>query len=193
MDRLIQDLLDVALIEERQLGLARMQLRPAPLLVEAAETQRALAKAASIEIQVELGGPLPDVCADQHRVLQVFENLIGNALKFTPPGGRITLGAAPAEREVTFWVTDTGSGIAPDHLPHIFDRFWKARSGTRQSAGLGLSITRGIVEAHGGRMWVQSTPGRGTTFFFTLPQQAGQEHPDAEKSHGDRDLAPRPA
>ena len=87
-----------------------------------------------------------------------------------PLQGRITVGAAPRDGEVLFWVADTGSGISPDGLPHVFDRFWQARKGARQGAGLGLPITRGIVEAHGGRIWVESTLGRGSVFFFTVPE-----------------------
>ncbi len=94
-----------------------------------------------------------------------------------PPGGRITVGAAAREDEVLFWVADTGCGISPDDLPHVFDRFWQAKKGAREGAGLGLPITRGIVEAHGGRIWVESTPGRGSIFFFTIPQAASLEAP----------------
>jgi signal transduction histidine kinase len=100
----------------------------------------------------------------------VFENLIGNAIKFTKPGGCITVGAASRDHEVIFRVVDTGSGIAPENLPCVFDRFWQATRANRQGAGLGLPITKGIVEAHGGRILVESTPNRGTTFFFTIPE-----------------------
>jgi signal transduction histidine kinase len=99
----------------------------------------------------------------------VFENLLGNALKFTAPGGRVTLGAQAGDNEVLFRVTDTGAGIPPEHLPHLFDRFWQARAGERRGAGLGLPIVKGIVEAHGGTIQVESTPGQGTTFLFTIP------------------------
>ena len=102
-------------------------------------------------------------------LLQVFENLIGNALKFTHPGGRITVGAAPRAGETLFWVADTGSGIASEDVVHVFDRFWQSRKADRRGAGLGLSIVKGIVEAHGGRIWVESLIGRGSTFFFTIP------------------------
>jgi signal transduction histidine kinase len=105
----------------------------------------------------------------------VFENLIGNAIKFTKPGGRITVGAASKAREVIFRVADTGSGIAPEKLPRVFDRFWQATRANRQGAGLGLPITKGIVEAHGGRIWVESTPNRGTTFSFTIPQPTSEQ------------------
>jgi signal transduction histidine kinase len=99
----------------------------------------------------------------------VFENLIGNALKFTESGGRITVGAAAQESEVLFWVADTGSGIAAEDQRHLFDQFWQARKNRRHGVGLGLPIVKGIVQAHGGRVWIESTPGRGSTFFFTIP------------------------
>jgi signal transduction histidine kinase len=170
MKRLIQDLLDVTLIESRQLALERGRLAARQLLVDAVEAQRPLAASASLELRLDLKRELPDIWGDQHRLFQVLENLIGNALKFTPAGGRITVGATAGEREVVFRVTDTGFGISQSELPHVFDRFWQARKGARDGAGLGLPIARGIVEAHGGHIWVESTLGRGTTFFFTIPQ-----------------------
>jgi len=100
---------------------------------------------------------------------QVFENLIGNAAKFTGADGRITIGARPRETDVLFWVADTGRGISADDLPHVFDRFWQARKAERRGAGLGLPIVKGIVEAHRGHLWVESTLGLGTTFYFTVP------------------------
>jgi signal transduction histidine kinase len=103
-------------------------------------------------------------------LLQILDNLVGNAVKFTEPGGRITVGAAPRGDEVLFWVADSGPGIAPDDLPHVFDRFWQAQKGRRSGAGLGMAIAKGLVEAHGGKIWLHSTLGRGTTVFFTMPQ-----------------------
>ncbi len=111
---------------------------------------------------------MPDVWADRDRLLRVFDNLVGNALKFTPPGGHIRVGAALNEDEVRFWVADTGVGIATEDLPHVFDRFWQARKGERRGTGLGLTIVKAIIEAHGGRIWVESALGVGTTFFFAL-------------------------
>jgi signal transduction histidine kinase len=99
----------------------------------------------------------------------VLGNLIHNASKFTAPGGRITVEARRGERDVVFSVTDTGAGIPAADLTRLFDRFWQARTGERRGAGLGLAIARGIVEAHGGRIWVESTPDAGSTFYFTVP------------------------
>jgi PAS domain S-box-containing protein len=106
---------------------------------------------------------------DSHQILRVFSNLIGNAIKFTPEGGAITVHTERLEREVLFSISDTGPGIPEEQLPHVFDRYWQARKGDRRGAGLGLAIAGGIVEAHGGRIWVESRLGQGSTFFFTVP------------------------
>ncbi|HTL84012.1 MAG TPA: ATP-binding protein, partial [Acidimicrobiia bacterium] len=106
--------------------------------------------------------------ADPDRVLQVLSNLLGNAIKFTPEGGRVTIHAAHSDGELSVAVADTGPGIAPDDVPHIFDRYWKAKH--KAGTGLGLYIAHGIVAAHGGRIWVDSTS-RGAAFTFTLPLQ----------------------
>jgi signal transduction histidine kinase len=96
--------------------------------------------------------------------------LVGNAIKFTPAGGRVVLGAgAIAEREVRFAVVDTGPGIPPEQLPHIFGQYWQASRADRRGIGLGLAIAKGLVEAHGGRIWVESQVGVGSNFYFTLP------------------------
>ena len=170
MNRLIQDLLDVSLIETGQLPIQRARLSGGELVVEAVETQKILATSSSVELRLDLErGGVPEVWGEHDRLLQVFENLIGNAIKFSTAGGLITVGAAPRDKEVLFWVADTGCGIAPGSLPHVFDRFWQATKGDRRGAGLGLPIAKGIVEAHGGHLWVESTPGRGSVFFFSLP------------------------
>jgi signal transduction histidine kinase len=169
MSRLIQDLLDVTRMEAGQLGVERCGLPTRPFITECTEAQAILAAGASLSLDLELDADLPEVWADRDRLLQVFENLIGNALKFTSPGGRIAVGAKPRGGEVLFWVRDTGPGIAPENVQHLFDRFWQARKGTKRGAGLGLPIVKGIVEAHGGRIWVESTVGEGSTFFFTIP------------------------
>jgi signal transduction histidine kinase len=109
------------------------------------------------------------VSADRSRIQQVLTNLVGNAIKFTPAGGQVVVRAAPRDAEVVFAVSDSGDGIAPDHLPRIFDRFWQASKAKRGGAGLGLAIVDGIVRAHGGAVGVQSTPGAGSTFSFSIP------------------------
>jgi signal transduction histidine kinase len=136
------------------------------------DAQKALAASSSIELAVDVAQDLPEVWADHDRLLQVFENLVGNALKFTEPGGRVTIGATSREGEVLFSVRDTGSGIAAADIPHLFDRFWQAKreeSDPSRGAGLGLAIVKGIVDAHGGRIGVESAPGQGSVFSFTIP------------------------
>jgi signal transduction histidine kinase len=146
------------------------------VLEPALEMQRPLAEEKSIALALEydpaFDREMPLVRADQERVARVFANLIGNALKFTPDGGRVVLRAEGAGAEVRFSVSDNGSGISPEQLPHVFDRFWQARHARRGGAGLGLAIAKAIVEAHRGRLWVESRVGAGSTFSFTLPVAA---------------------
>jgi signal transduction histidine kinase len=143
--------------------------------------QQALASSSSIDLRVEVTADPPRILGDRDRLLQVFENLIGNALKFTEAGGQVTVGAAQRDSGTLFWVADTGRGMTGDEIGHAFDRFWQAsaRSG-RLGAGLGLPITKGIVEAHGGRIWIESKPGQGSTFYFSIPAS-----PPAEAQPGD--------
>jgi signal transduction histidine kinase len=169
MNRMIQDLLDIARIEAGQLGIDRARVRTRELILDAVEAQSPIAAASSLELQIEVAHDVPDLWADRNRLLQVFDNLIGNAIKFTAPGGRITIGATAKTDQLHFRVVDTGVGIESDDLSHLFDRFWQARKGEYHGAGLGLPIVRGIVEAHGGRIWVESALGVGTAFFFTIP------------------------
>jgi PAS domain S-box-containing protein len=177
MSRLIQDILDVSRMEQGHLSVEQKRVPTEQIVSEAVEAQRPLAASASIDLQLDLGMGVSDVWVDRDRVLQAFENLIGNAVRFTSPGGVITAGAASRNGEVMFWVRDTGAGISAEDMPHVFDRFWQARKARRAGAGLGLQIVKGIIEAHGGRIWVESTVGVGTTFYFTLPtaRAAGAE------------------
>jgi PAS domain S-box-containing protein len=169
MNRLIQDLLEVARMEAGNLAIDPGRLSTERIIADVLETQMPLCVAACLELRSDLVPELPDVWADWDRLLQVFDNLIGNAVKFTNPGGRISVGVASRAADLLFWVADTGAGIPDEDVPHLFDRFWQARKAGRRGAGLGLAIAKGIVEAHGGRIWVESTLGRGSTFFFTLP------------------------
>ena len=169
INRLIQDLLDVTRMEAGRLSIDPVRVQARQVISESLEAQQALISRSSLEAQLDVKPELPEIWADRDRLLQVFENLIGNAAKFTATGGRITIGARPREEEVLFWVADTGIGIPADDLPHIFDRFWQARKAERRGAGLGLPIVKGVVEAHGGHVWVESAPGRGSTFYFTVP------------------------
>jgi PAS domain S-box-containing protein len=169
MQRLIQDLLDVTRIESGTLSVEGARIDLAQIVAESVEAQSSLAASADLELRVELARDLPEVWGDRDRLLQVLENLLGNAIKFTGPGGRISVGASARTGEALVWVSDTGPGIAEEDLPHVFDRFWQTRRTGRAGAGLGLPIVKGIVEAHRGRVWIESGLGRGSTFLFTLP------------------------
>jgi PAS domain S-box-containing protein len=170
MSRLIQDLLDVAVLEGGRLKIDRTALSPRALLGEAVELQQELAAASSIDLRLVIADDAPQILGDHDRLLQVFENLIGNALKFTDAGGHVTAAVARGDAEALFWVADTGRGMTPEELTRVFDRFWQASGRSRRlGAGLGLPITKGIVEAHGGRIWVESVLGRGSTFYFSIP------------------------
>ncbi|MDI1446378.1 ATP-binding protein [Polyangium sp. 6x1] len=169
MNRLIQDLLDVARLDAGQLSVMRGDVPADKVAIEAVEAQRPFARECSVELELDVAAELPEIWADRDRVLQVFENLIGNAIKFTRAGGRIRVGAARREQAVLFWVADTGLGIPMQQIPHLFDRFWQAKEADHRGAGLGLSIVKGLVEAHGGSVWAESTVGVGSTFFFTIP------------------------
>jgi signal transduction histidine kinase len=168
-NRLIQDLLDVAKIQAGGLAVDPVAVEVKNLVNEVMESATTLASAAQIKVTSDFNEPLPSVASDRERVLQVFTNLIGNAIKFTPKGGQITIRATHESGEVRFTVADTGPGIPREHLDHVFDRYWQAKSTAKLGTGLGLSIAKGIVEAHGGRIWAESPPGRGAEFNFTLP------------------------
>jgi signal transduction histidine kinase len=169
MNRLIQDLLDVRRIDSGRMAIELRAEAVDGLLREAMDMLRPLATAASLELDCDLAGTLPRVAADSARILQVLSNLVGNAIKFTPAGGTVRVRAEQADREVRFAVSDTGPGIPADQLPHIFGRFWQGARVDRRGIGLGLAIAKGIVEAHGGRIWVESEVGTGSQFIFTLP------------------------
>ena len=171
MDRLIQDLLDITRVEEGRLSVDFQPVTTIALLEGALRTLRPLVENAGHTLDVDLPSTLPTVDADPERIAQVLSNLIGNSIKFTPAGGRITIVASQVGDEVRIAVSDTGMGITSEHLPHVFDRFWQNQHSTIRSrgAGLGLPIARGIVLAHGGRISVESASGRGSTFTFTLP------------------------
>ena len=170
MKVLIQDLLDVASIEAGRLSVDRRPLDLAPLADEAFEMFAAGAQEKAIELVASMPADLPRVDADERRVLQVLSNLVGNAMKFTEPGGRISVSARIDGPMAVVTVSDTGAGIPPEELPHLFDRFWhKQRNARERGTGLGLAISRGIVEAHGGQIWVDSEVGRGSAFHFSLP------------------------
>jgi PAS domain S-box-containing protein len=185
MNRLIQDLLDVTRLETGRLSVKQAPESARAIVADSVEAQRELAAKASLELRADVPPELPNVWADRDRLLQVFENLIGNSTKFTRPGGQIVAGAAPHDGEVLFWVRDTGRGIPAEDLPHVFDRFWQTRrdGGT----GLGLPIVKGLVEAQGGRVWAESASGHGSTFYFTVPMtRSAKPTRDRRRSTGSR-------
>ena len=170
MNRLIADLLDITRLE----GGKRLPIQPEPvqvreLLVETQELFTAQSAAQSVTLQIQAVDGVPPVEADRHRVMQVLSNLVGNSLKFTPEGGMVTVRAEGRGNEVLFTVADTGPGIPQENLSDIFSPYWQAKRAERLGAGLGLPIAKGVVEAHGGRIWVESEQGQGTRFHFTLP------------------------
>jgi signal transduction histidine kinase/DNA-binding response OmpR family regulator len=170
MTRLIDDLLDITCIDAGAVALTRVGHQVEGLLTEAIELHRPIAEGKSVLLEVRPSPNLPCVDADRHRALQVLSNLLGNAIKFTPAGGRVILVAKAAGAELLFQVQDTGPGIRSEDLPRLFDRFWQVSRGDRRGTGLGLAIAKGFVEAHGGRISVESSVGAGSTFSFTLPR-----------------------
>jgi PAS domain S-box-containing protein len=173
MNRMIQDLLDVKRMESGRLTIDTRPEVPATLINDTIDMLRPLATGSTIRLETSIDEDLPQVLADSARIQQVLSNLVGNAVKFTPRAGRITVCAERFEDEVRFGVIDTGPGIPAEQLPHIFGRFWQGRASDHRGIGLGLAIAKGIVEAHNGRIWVESHVGLGSTFYFTLPRAAG--------------------
>jgi signal transduction histidine kinase len=168
MARLLEDLLDVAKSEGSSLSVVRKPTAIAPLIDEVVDGLRLSATELGIVLAARLPAELPLVAADDRRIVQVLTNLCANALKFTRRGGAVTVSADSSGDVVQLTVRDTGIGISPEHISHVFDRFWQAKRASRASAGLGLAIAKSVVEAHGGRIWVESTEGEGTAFHFTL-------------------------
>jgi signal transduction histidine kinase len=169
MNRLIGDLLDVMRMEAGRLVLELEDVTAASALAYAEESARHLAADKHVTLSIDETDPSLRLRADRGRLAQVLGNLVSNAIKFTPAGGRVTLRARRDGSEVIFEVADTGAGVSPENQSHLFDRFWQARGSDRRGVGLGLAIVRGIVDAHGGRVWVLSTVGHGSRFFVALP------------------------
>jgi signal transduction histidine kinase len=171
MKRLIQDVLTAESLDGRALVKATARHRVDDLFEETLKVFEPAANRKRIRLQVEAADDA-HIDADGERILQVLANIVGNALKFTPAGGEVRLAAHVQERLARFVVTDTGPGIPASDLPHLFERRWQARPNVARAEGygLGLHIAKQIVELHGGRIWAESTPGKGATFAFTIPQ-----------------------
>jgi two-component system phosphate regulon sensor histidine kinase PhoR len=182
LTQMVEELLELSRIES---GQAPLRLAPTPVaevVVPPVDRLRPQAERAGLEFTVLLPPGLPPVLADADRARLVLTNLVHNAVKFTPPGGRITVAARPAGDDVVFSVQDTGVGIPAEDLPRIFERFYKAdRARSGGGTGLGLAIAKHIVQGHGGRLWAESVEGQGSTFYFTLPVVVEREVPASSR------------
>lgn len=170
MEYLVRSLLDAASLDAGGFSVTPVVCRVPDLLDDAYDMFSSLAASKSIQLDSFRPEEHLAVRADRERLLQVISNLLGNAIKFTQQGGKIRLSAEAEGDSVKFAVADNGPGIAPEHLPHLFSRFWKTETSEIKGTGLGLFIAKGIVEAHGGRLWVESQLGRGSVFSFTVPK-----------------------
>jgi PAS domain S-box-containing protein len=170
MLRLLADLLDPAALTSATLAIEPRPQGITTIVEDAVEAARDLAAAKGVDLEVAALDPSAVVRCDRRRILQVFQNLLGNAIKFTPPGGAVVVAARPGATEVEFSVEDTGPGLSADDLSRLWERGWKKDPADPRGAGLGLFIARSLVEAHGGQVRAESRPGGGATFSFTLPR-----------------------
>jgi two-component system phosphate regulon sensor histidine kinase PhoR len=168
---MVSELLELSRIESGRVPLKLSPTRPVDILAAAVERLRLQAERAELSLATECLETLSPVLADSPRIQQVVVNLLHNAIKFTPAHGQVTVGAQPENGFILFYVRDTGVGIAREDLPRIFERFYKTdRARASSGTGLGLAIARHLVEAHGGKIWAESEPDQGSTFYFTIPQ-----------------------
>jgi two-component system OmpR family sensor kinase/two-component system sensor histidine kinase BaeS len=170
LNRLVDDLRELALADAGQLHLHSRPMEVAQVVQFTVESLSLAAEAQEVNLITQMPTDLPLVQADPDRVAQVLRNLLVNALSHTPSGGSVTVSAAPAESAVEIAVADTGEGIRGEDLSHVFERFWRADPARARTggSGLGLSVAQSLVEAQGGRIWAESTPGQGSTFRFAL-------------------------
>jgi PAS domain S-box-containing protein len=171
MHRLMLDLVDISAIETHQLTITPTVQALTPIMVSVRQMFTPRAEAQGITLHVDDAIGLPDARADATRIVQVLSNLVDNALKHTPAGGTVDVRVDADAKDILVSVRDAGAGVGADELPHIFERFWRARANRRtRGFGLGLAIVNGIITTHRGRVWMESTMGRGSTVFFTLPR-----------------------
>lgn len=175
MNNMIEDLVDLGRIQSGQLTIERTIVEPGPLLEETRDAFEEIARERSVTLEIEQPERLPRVDCDPKRVLQVLSNFVANAVKLVPPASTVTLRARVEGAEVVLSVLDQGPGIPAEDLPHVFDRYWRGKNPKYKGTGLGLAIAKGLVEAHGGRIWAESEVGVGSTFSFSLPVAAGRE------------------
>jgi signal transduction histidine kinase len=172
LSHLIEDFKVLALADAGELPLARQHVRPEDLLKRVGNSQRMQAEKQSIELEITVPSDLPEIDVDVERMVQVLGNLVCNAFRYTPAGGKITLSSSRINGDLAIEIKDTGSGIAPEDLPYIFERSYRGDQARKQQdgeAGLGLAIAKSIVESHGGKITVSSELGEGTIFTITLP------------------------
>lgn len=169
MQLLISDLLDFAKMQSATFSVDLSDEDPTALLSQVVDSFKVLAQQKEIAIKLNLPSGLKSIACDGGRIVQVLSNLIGNALKFSPQGSEITVAVKETDKDVLISVSDNGPGIAADQLAKVFDRFWQAEKTKKLGSGLGLSIAQGIIQAHNGKIWVESDFGKGTTFYFTIP------------------------
>jgi signal transduction histidine kinase len=174
MTRMIRDLMDAAHLRSGRLSIEPAPCAVRPLVWEAVQMLRPLAAERGQRLEWEVADGLPEVHADRERVLQVLMNLVGNAARFTPEGGEITIAVRPLLGQLAFSVRDTGPGIAEEERERVFEPFWRGRRAGRGGLGLGLAIARWLVEAHGGTLRAYGAEGGGAVLEFTLPLAAAQ-------------------
>ena len=179
MERMLRDLMDFASIQAGYLAVERRPQRLSDLLREVMESVFSLSGGRAVEVDTKEVDAEARVLCDRERFLQIFSNLLGNAIKFTAPDGAIRIEARRSNGEIRFAVKDSGPGISADELPRIFQKYWQRPHGGRTGVGLGLHIAKTLVDAHGGRIWVESELGAGSTFFFTIPVAIEQPVPAA--------------
>jgi PAS domain S-box-containing protein len=175
MERLTRDLLDITRIEAGHLRIEPGAEDIRSLVEEALEAADFAAGRTGVFLSSRVPDDLPKARADRARILQVLDNLLANAIRHTPQGGRVTVAADASEESVRVCVADTGSGIPPELRDQVFGRYYQAEGAAHGGAGLGLAIAKGIVDAHGGSIWLDTDVGKGTTVYFTLPRATGQE------------------
>lgn len=169
MNRLVGDLVDVASIDAGMLAVTCDVLDPTQIVTEAVDTFQAQATAVGVALKAEIISPVPLVAFDPARILQVLTNFLSNALKFTPFGGNVVVRLERLDQDLCFAVSDTGAGVPEEKLEAIFERFLQVTHNDRRGVGLGLYISKCIVQGHGGRIWAESKAGGGSTFSFTIP------------------------